>query len=144
MAFHSSWARIEHLAGQTCSGDRPARIGWGSRARRVNDSPESLQEVERFVASLATLPWFRNLGEPTPPDAGVERIYRWEEWPGPLEPGVDRLAERQQALYDSLMQGAASDDRPSKTLWDRVHNAVFDVAAAHVPYDPNQDTYHAP
>ena len=41
----------------------------------MNDFPENAQDVERFIAGLGSVPWFSNIGKPTPPDAGVERIY---------------------------------------------------------------------
>ena len=106
--------------------------------------PDNAQRVERFIAGLDTIPWFSNLGQPTPPEAGVERIYRWEDWPGLEEPGIIDLSQRHQALYDSLIASAEGSADARKGLWDRIHAAVFRAAAPNIPYDPKHDTYHGP
>ena len=103
-----------------------------------------LGSVEDFLAKVESLPWFRNLGQPNPSDSRVKRIYRWEDWPGPEEPSVSELAFRQQALYDDLMRAAGEDREQLSAFWDRIHTVVFRVAAPAVPYDPQQDTWHAP
>jgi hypothetical protein len=105
---------------------------------------ESDQDVERFISGLESIPWFRNIGKPTPSDAGVERICSWDEWPGPEEPGISALSDRQQALYDSLTRDSRGETDPRTLLWNRIHEAVFRTAAPKVPYDANQDCYHAP
>lgn len=110
----------------------------------MNEDPEIYQRVEHFVAELDSIPWFSNIGKPMPPDAGIERIYRWEEWLGPEMPGNTRLHDQQQALYDSLMEEAGDEKEALVALWSRVHAAVLRAAAPKVPYDPNQDCYHAP
>lgn len=110
----------------------------------MNTDPGRAQLVERFVAELYSIPWFSNIGKPTPPEAGVERIYAWEDWLGPDEPGNSRLFEGQQRLYDSMMDGAGNEKERLAALWDRIHAAVFRAAAPRVPYDPNQDCYHTP
>jgi hypothetical protein len=97
-----------------------------------------------FLAQLESVPWFSNIGRPTPPDAGVKRISAWEEWPGPKEPGVGELSFRHQDLYDRIM-AESGDRRESLTqLWEAIHAAVFRRAASQVPYDPEQDTWHGP
>lgn len=105
---------------------------------------EETRPVEDFLAEVESLPWFRNIGSPTPPDSGVKRIYRWEDWPGPEEPSVFELAHRHQALYDDVMRAAEGQREQLSGLWNRIHAIVFRVAAPAVPYDPQQDTWHAP
>jgi len=61
--------------------------------------------VEIFLAQLAAVPWFSNIGRPTPSDAGVKRIFAWEEWPGPeKDPAITELHLRHQALFDAVMR----------------------------------------
>jgi len=110
----------------------------------MDEDPRTASHVEEFVAELASIPWFSNIGKPTPPGAGVQRIYRWEEWPGPEAPGVWQLHERQQRLYDSVIEEAGGERERLAALWDRIHAAVFRAAAPKLPYDPNKDCYHPP
>jgi hypothetical protein len=105
---------------------------------------EETGPVKGFLAQLESVPWFRNLGDPTPGNSGVKRIYKWEDWPGPGDPSVHELCERQQALYDDILREAAACQEQLLVLWDRIHSIVFRLAAPAVPYDPNQDSWHAP
>jgi hypothetical protein len=100
--------------------------------------------VARFVAELESIPWFRNIGRPLPPDAVAKQLRRWEDWPGPEEPAVFELSERQQALYDELMAESGARRAELLNLWDRVHKRVITCATSAVPYDPAQDSWHAP
>ena len=102
------------------------------------------RSVADFLVAVASAPWFRNIGQPTPAAAGVDRVSRWEDWPGPREPSVAELGERQQALYDDLMRAAGGRRDELSALWGRIQALVFEVAAPAVPYDPRQDTWHAP
>ena len=101
--------------------------------------------VEDFLAQLAAVPWFSNIGRPTPPDAGVKRIFAWEEWPGPeKDPAITELHLQHQALFDAIMVDAGEQRAARAELWDRIHAAVFRAAASRVPYDPKQDAWHGP
>jgi hypothetical protein len=100
--------------------------------------------ADDLLSQLDAIPWFSKIGEPAPDDSGVERIYRWEEWPGPEEPSVLQLSIRQQALYDSIMGEAGGRRGDLSALWDRIHTAVFRATASAVPGDPQQDAWHAP
>jgi hypothetical protein len=100
--------------------------------------------VDDFLVQLAAVPWFSNIGRTTPPDAGVERISAWEDWPGPEEPAITELSLRHQALFDAIMEGAGEQRAALSELWDRIHAAVFRAAAPRVPYDPKQDAWHGP
>ena len=107
-------------------------------------STEEPRSVEDLLAQIESAPWFRNIGKPTPDDSQVERIYRWEDWPGPEEPSIVELAYREQALYDDIMRDAGGHRERLSALWDSIHKVVFRVATVAVPYDPQQDTWHAP
>ena len=100
--------------------------------------------VTHFLRQLEVVPWFSQLGRPVPPDAEVETISTWKEWPGPEEWNVAELAQRQQELYDGLFGDAADQESPQKSLWDAVHVIVFRRATEFVPYDPNEDPWHGP
>jgi hypothetical protein len=100
--------------------------------------------VEDFLAQLEAVPWFSNIGGTTPPDAGVERIFAWEDWPGPLEPAVDELFLRHQMLFDAIMGDAGEQRAALSALWDGIHAAVFRAATPRVPFDPKQDAWHGP
>jgi hypothetical protein len=105
---------------------------------------EEPRSVADLLVQIESLPWFRNIGKPTPGGPGAQRIYTWEDWPGPEEPSVFELAHRQQALYDEIMRAVGHHREQLLALWERIHAAVFRLAAAEVPYDPQQDAWHAP
>jgi hypothetical protein len=98
--------------------------------------------VADFLNRIETLPWFANLGESLPEDSDCKRIRDWSEWPGPEEPSVAEIADQQQAIYEELMAGEHSAQL--QELWDRIQAIVLRVAAPRVPYDPEQDSWHAP
>lgn len=95
-----------------------------------------------FLKSLEEIPWFEHLGEELPEDSGCRRVYSWDEWRGPEEPSVRRIADAQQSLYDELMPGAEADRK--KVLWDRIHEVVFRAAKLRVSYDDGLDIWHPP
>lgn len=100
--------------------------------------------AEMFLEDLKAVPWFRNIGRSTAVDSRLRRIHRWEDWPGPEDPSVSELSTREQALHDEIL-GIAGEDRSELVrLWGRIHAVVFRSAASVVPYDPQQDAWHAP
>lgn len=110
----------------------------------MNDQLEIATTLAVFLAQLELVPWFCNLGHPIPADAGVERIFAWDEWPGPEEPAIGELHFLQQEIYDQIM-AEAGEQRPAFTeLWDRIHAAVFRRATSVVPFDPNRDAWYGP
>jgi hypothetical protein len=100
--------------------------------------------ADAFLAELASIPWFENVGKPVPSGSGVKCISTWEEWPGPEDPPTGQLFDRQQLLHDSIMSLAGNRREALAALWDRIANAVRNLAAPHVPYDPEQDSWHGP
>ncbi len=100
--------------------------------------------VDDLLQQLASVPWFRHIGESPIADASVKRMHKWEDWPGPEEPSVSELSERQQRLYDQILDGAGKNQEQLKALWDRIHSLVFEAATPVVPYDAQQDAWHGP
>jgi hypothetical protein len=100
--------------------------------------------VGDFLVQLEAVPWFSNIGRPTPHDADVKRIFAWAEWPGPEEPAVAELSLQHQALYDAIMAEAGQQRGALSELWDRIHPVVFQAAASRVPYDARQDAWYGP
>ncbi len=54
------------------------------------------------------------------------------------------LGSWQQELYDGLLASAGDKATKLKELWDEVLQEVLQTASESVPYDANQDTWHAP
>jgi hypothetical protein len=100
--------------------------------------------IEDFVEGLKSIPWFCNIGRSAAEDSECCRIHRWEEWPGPADPAVSDVHMRQQALFEDTMNAAGNHREELQALWHRIHAVVIAAAAATVPFDPQQDAWHAP
>ena len=104
----------------------------------------SRMSPEEFLRSLAQVPWFGRLGEPSPRDHQVARIRDWHEWPGPESPQVRELGPRTQAWHDELTEGTGPRKPEVEALWEQIRRVVFERACGAVPYDPGEDTWHGP
>lgn len=100
--------------------------------------------LDEFLVQLREIPWFARVGRTDPSDSRVVRLSRWEDWPGPQEPSIAVLNERQQALHDAILGEAGDRAGDLRDLWDRVQAIVLDAASRLVPFDPDEDTWHAP
>lgn len=100
--------------------------------------------IEDFLATLESVPWFRNIGRPMESAANIKCMQGWEDWPGPEDPYVREISQRQQTLYDDLFKSAADERDQLVALWNRIQAIVFRVAAPTVPYDQERDSWHAP
>lgn len=100
--------------------------------------------VTRFLTHLKSIPWFRSIGKPLPPNTVAKPLQSWEDWPGPDQPAIIELSLRQQALYDEILACCAGRRDEVLRLWDHIREIVFSVAATAVPYDPMQDSWHGP
>ena len=109
----------------------------------TDTSPEN-PALHKFLAALPSIPWFSKIGQPIASDSNVVRILSWDEWPGPEDPDIIELSIRQQALYDVIMEKSPHETAQLQTLWEQIHRIVFRDAAPSVPYDSEQDTWHAP
>lgn len=76
--------------------------------------------VARFVEDLEAVPWFKNVGYPLPADMNARPLHQWEDWPGPEEPAIFELSERQQALHDELLASAPERREQLENLWCRM------------------------
>lgn len=129
----------------------------------MSGTADESPDVVEFLKLLELMPWFRNIGGSISPDKAVERISKWEGWPGPEEPSVAVFHDRLQSLYDEITQAVGEDmQRPFNGvvrrydeftqdvrqglpgLWDRIHTVVLRIASRAVPFDPEQDAWHAP
>lgn len=127
-----------------CAGffsNRSLNAGAISHMTEPTDTTPPLTD---FLTQLESIPWFSNIGKPVDAASSVERIYDWNEWPGPNEASIIELSWRQQDLFDALMESAGSERARFSALWESIHGIVFRVAAPKVPYDPQQDAWHAP
>jgi hypothetical protein len=106
-------------------------------------SPAIAPTVEAFLAQLENVSWFSNLGAPTPPDARVVRMLTWDDWPGPEEPAVLELFAREHELYERIIDERDADDG-LMGLSKRVRKTVMRSASNNVPFDPDEDPWHAP
>jgi hypothetical protein len=100
--------------------------------------------VTRFIQDLEAVAWFKNVGQPLPPATNARQLRQWEDWPGPEEPAIFELTERQQALRDELLAHAQERREELNNLWTRISEMVCRLAAAAVPYDANKDSWHGP
>lgn len=80
---------------------------------------------------------FENVGRPIA-DADNQRIFAWDDWPGPEFEGSLTIAERQQQLHDELVPSHEEEH------WRTALQAAVDHVATLIPYDPDEDSYHAP
>jgi len=100
------------------------------------------ESISRFLQEIEQVPWLSKLGSPSERDADVFRIYSWETWPGPEEPGSEIQAMLYQKWRDDLMEGDAGGKLTA--LWAEIESKVRDLARRHVPYDDEEDTWHGP
>ena len=100
--------------------------------------------LARFIQEVNAVPWFKNVGQPLPPDTKARQLHGWEDWPGPEEPAIFELSERQQALHDDLLASAPERHEELEHVWEHISEIVMRLAAAEVPYDANADAWHAP
>jgi hypothetical protein len=102
------------------------------------------QSISEFLNHLEKVPWFQNIDKETAPNESVQRIRRWEEWPGPEKSFLVELSCSQQDLYDEIISGAGHQSTDLIKLWDHIHAVVFRNASSKIPYDDNRDTWFGP
>jgi hypothetical protein len=100
--------------------------------------------IARFIQEVEAVPWFNNVGQRLPAETNARQIHRWEDWPGPEEPAIFELSERQQVLHDELLASAPERRKELHNLWKRLNEIVISLAAKAVPYDANKDSWHGP
>ena len=99
-------------------------------------------QLTDFLSDLRVIPWLKNVGQPSPLDRDVLRIYSWDEWPGPEEPG----SEIQASLYLRWKEELTSDDPQGNlpALFEEIQSEVRALARSNVAYDDNQDAWYGP
>lgn len=102
-----------------------------------------MNSVETFIGQLDAIPWFTNLGKPSPRDQDVFRIYHWGTWPGPEDPGSSMMSEFHMQWRDDLFESARS--LPSlREAWQTIYEYVLHLTKPFVPYDEQEDAYFGP
>ncbi len=101
-------------------------------------------DVTNFVAQLEGIPWFAHVGTPLQSRTAIQRMSRWDQWPGPEDPCTSELPYRQQALHDELMGASAPLNHALSELWDTIQATVLTSAAKNVPYKTNEDAWYGP
>lgn len=101
-----------------------------------------MTSFEQFLRLLASLPLLRNVGQPIP-DTSVQRLASWEAWPGPSDPLVEAIHTRQAELHDRLLSGSPSAAELD-AAFDELVNAVVALVRDRVPFDQDEDSWHAP
>jgi hypothetical protein len=105
---------------------------------------ERRERIAEFLKKLETIAWFSQIGQTLVANQGIARILDWSGWPGPEEFSIEAVALEQQAIFDEIMNQAGDEKEPLKILWDCIHSIVLRVASSQVPYDPEEDAWHAP
>jgi hypothetical protein len=101
-----------------------------------------MDPIETFLSQLENVPWFENIGKKIDPNAKVERIWSWAEWPGPEEASVIGMHLQLQDLFDEITGNGTTKELVSK--WEQIQAGVVQVASSRVPYDSAEDSWYAP
>jgi hypothetical protein len=99
--------------------------------------------VGKFIDQLEAIPWFANLGKLSPRDTEVFRIYHWDTWPGPEDPGSEMQTTFQMQWHDNLFKSAEStQEKPDE--WKRIYDCVLRLTKASVAYEEQEDVWFGP
>jgi hypothetical protein len=114
-------------------------------ANTRQDQPFAAVGLAEFERRLRSVGWFGSLGTPSRWDGGCVRIVRWGQWPGPEHPPVEAAALAGQAIHDVVFAAVGpSAAGELHGTFDRVHALVWERARTAVPFDADQDAWHAP
>jgi hypothetical protein len=102
-----------------------------------------MPSVGKFIEQLDAIPWFANLGKPSPRDPEVFRIYHWETWPGPEDPGSEMQSAFHMKWHDDLFK-AAEPIHGLREAWQTIHDCVLRLTKASVAYDEQEDVWFGP
>jgi hypothetical protein len=103
-----------------------------------------VDSLREFLYQLPTIPWFEHIGEADNSMAKVRWLRTWHDWPGPEAPGVEAAAMRAQDLKHYLEEEANRRGVDIGSTWDTTESAARTHARNALPYDPEQDAWHAP
>jgi|SRR6516162_4126631 hypothetical protein len=110
----------------------------------MDDELDRDAAITAFLQEVASIPWFRNIGKPLPPDSRAKPIFQWKDWPGPEDPAIIELSQRHQSLHDSILAQFKIEREDLLAIWDRVNEAVFFYASPALPYSEEEDAWHGP
>lgn len=99
--------------------------------------------VAKFIEQLDAIPWFANLGSPSPRDQEVFRIYHWEAWPGPEDPSSEMQTAFLLRWHDDLFHMGPSS-AGLREAWQNIHDQVLRLTKPAVGYDESQDVWFGP
>lgn len=102
-----------------------------------------MKSIEAIVREMEKIPWFANLGKPSPRDEEVFRIFHWDTWPGPENPGGE-LQSAYHMLWKHEIIGKEKEDTELAAMFDAVERRILAVAKTHVPYREDQDAWYGP
>ncbi|MFC5430779.1 hypothetical protein ACFPTO_18535 [Paraburkholderia denitrificans] len=94
-------------------------------------------KLQRLKSRIVRTPLFSNIGVPML-NASNPRIVQWDAWLGPEDPASLAIAIRQQELHDVLVPPEEEQE------WVASLRFVIDHVATLIPYDPDEDVWHAP
>jgi hypothetical protein len=113
-------------------------------ANTRRDRQIAARSPEEFERELDRVAWFAHLGERSPWDGNCVRMFAWDQWPGPENALGEAFGFASGETRNRIFAASplAADDL--RLLFDRGHAAVMSQACTAVPYEPNQDAWHAP
>ncbi len=101
--------------------------------------------LDQFIENLDRIPWFKRLGQPSIRDNEVFRIYSWQTWPGPEDPGSELQSAYHMQWRNELFQsGMIPENDPLTDLWKQIYSKVFELARVNVPYYDEEDAWYGP
>jgi len=104
-------------------------------------SGNSMTRTDNFIDQLDKIPWFASLAKPSLRDNEVFRIYHWDSWPGPEDPGSEMQAAFHEKWKTELVN--AADSQAIEVFW-AIRERVLQIAKTTIPYDVNQDVWYGP
>lgn len=93
--------------------------------------------IDRLKKRVSSIEMFATLGQPTN-DGSITRIMSWDDWDGPEDSNIEKIALTQQELHDNLI---SSDEEKE---WSDALDLIAESLSGLVPYDPEEDAYYAP
>lgn len=99
---------------------------------------------EQFERELDEVEWFAQLGEPSPWDGDCQRIFGWDQWPGPENAQGEAFDGALQEMHDLTF---AHSPVPEAELWlvfDRTLMKVKALARAALGVEGEGDSWDPP
>ena len=83
------------------------------------------------------------LGKPSSRDEEVFRIYHWDTWPGPEDPGSELQSAFLKRRYDDLFK-AVKPLPGFGEAWQTIHDRVLKLTKVLIPYNEEEDAWFGP